>query len=71
MHGPRENNQSCQRTYVHRVPTMSINDLVRHIEKSGIDIPKGRKTYKNLTNIIKNNNISPDRINLTFRQYEN
>ena len=71
MYGPRENKKSCQRLYKHRVPEMSIADLVGHIEKSGVGVPKGRKTYKNLSNIIETNNISPDRINFTFRQYEN
>lgn len=70
MHGPREGQKSCQRKYKHSVPEMNIGDLKRHLKERGVDLPKGRKTYKELYEIIRKHNIAPTRINLTFRQYE-
>ena len=70
MHGPRGMQVSCQRIYEHRVPPMSITDLVQHIKQNNIPIPEGRKTYESLSRIISKHNIPPTRINLTFRQFE-
>jgi len=70
MHGPRGKTDGCQKVLKHRVPPMSIKELIDHIEYHGITFPKGRKTYKIAEEIIRKNNIPPDRINLTFRQYE-
>lgn len=70
MFGPRKNQPGCQRKYEHQVPPMNISELCDHIEKYNIPLPKGRKTYVILKEIIEENNIIPDRINLTFRQFE-
>lgn len=70
MHGPRKGlHEGCQRRYKHEVTPMIVADLKSYIESKGITIPKGRKTYDHLTKLIIENNIPPDRINLTFRQY--
>jgi hypothetical protein len=70
MHGPREGQLCCQRKYKHRVPEMGLKDLIQHIKSRGIEVPEGRKTYETIGEIIRENNIPPSRINLTFRQYE-
>ncbi len=71
MFGPRDGQLSCQRTYKHRALAMNIDDLINHIKSKNFELPKGRKTYKSLTKICQEHKIHPDRINLTFRQYEN
>ena len=75
MYGPKKlkngkTQGSCQTVFKHEVPKMNIDDLVNHIQSCGVEIPKGKKTYKSLGEVIRKNNISPDRINLTFRQFE-
>lgn len=70
MFGPRLNQLSCQEVFKHQVPKMNISDLCDHITAHGIPLPTGRKTYEVLETIIKNNNITPVRINMTFRQFE-
>lgn len=73
MFGSREGDatvESCQTLYKHQVPQMTIPDLVQHIEDCGLSPPPGRKTYTNLASFIEENDIAPDRINLTFRQFE-
>ncbi len=70
MHGPRDNKKSCQYNFKHTLPKMTAKDLKKHIEENGMKF-KGRFTFKNLDKFIENNNISPVRINLTFRQYNN
>lgn len=70
MNGPRKGQKSCQNTYKHQVPQMSVADLTAHIEASGAPALKGRKTYTALTKHIKKHDIAPTRINLTFRQFE-
>ena len=70
MNGPRKGQKSCQNTYKHQVPQMSVADLTAHIEASGAPALKGRKTYAALTKHIKKHDIAPTRINLTFRQFE-
>lgn len=70
MKGPHGKRKSCQRIFEHHVPAMNIKDLVRHIETCNVEIPKGRKTYKMLDQLMIDNDIEPLRINLTFRKYE-
>ena len=75
MYGPKKLKNgkiqgSYQSMFTHEVPKMNINDLTNHIQSCGVEIPKGRKTYKFLEEIIRKNNISPDRINLTFHQFD-
>lgn len=70
MYGPRKGQRSCQRKYKHQVPEMDIDDLVEYINENGLEVPKGRKTYKSLYQTIREAGIAPTRINMTFRQYQ-
>lgn len=70
MFGPREGQLSCQSMFKHQVPKMNITDLCDHITAHGIALPTGRKTYEKLEATIKEHDIVPVRINMTFRQME-
>ena len=62
--------EGCQTLYKHGVPKMNIGDLKTYMEKRGIALPKGRKTYEAFDKILGEEHLSLSRINLTFRMYE-
>ena len=61
--------EGCQHMYKHSVPKMTCKDLKSYIEGRGFTI-EGRATKEKINKIIKENDIEPIRISLTFRQYE-
>ena len=60
---------SCQRMFVHSVPPMSMKDMLCFIKERGYQY-NGLKKKNDVLNYMKEHNLTPMRINLTFRQFE-
>lgn len=59
----------CQRHYKHQIPQMTMNDMKNHLTEYGCMLPSGRLTKSKLIKIMRDEDMIPIRINLTFRQY--
>lgn len=59
----------CQRHYKHQIPQMTMNDMKNHLTESGCMLPSGRLTKGKLIKTMREEDMIPIRINLTFRQY--
>jgi hypothetical protein len=68
MFGPRGWKKGCQDKYVHCVPEMAMKDMLYFIDELGLKY-NGPKRKNSVLTYMKENELKPIRINLTFRQF--
>lgn len=69
MMGPKGEVHGCQELYIHCIPEMTMKDMLHFINEHNLEY-NGLKRKENVLKFLKEKNLKPIRINLTFRQFD-